>query len=219
YRQHHADLLAHQDDRTLFAPFFLAVAAEAVLAQRKAAPDEPVSVPAVLARLNDFVGHRPVAVLETRPQGEPYEHERHRPVPLYVPPSLRASGAGGAPYQAIARQPIDLLPAAAPALLAEAQLDLALLDELPPDVRAYDHGPPVNRRPNYVFGEWDPHHLDNQGRFRRYVARKITVDALLSRIDEPGPGTREERLFEAAAVLAGTILMSTGVSGSGPVSH
>src|SRR5262245_61648453 len=151
YRRHHADLLAHQDDRTLFAPFFLAVAAEAVLAQHKAAPDDPVSVPAVLARLNDFVGHRPVAILETRPQGEPYEHERHRPVPLY----LRASGVAWGPYQAVVRQAVDILAAADPDLLAEAQLDLSLLDELALDVRAYDHGHPVNRRPNYVFGEWD----------------------------------------------------------------
>src|SRR5438270_9157693 len=126
YRLRHADLLAHQDDRTLFAPFFLAAAAEAVLAQHKAAPDDPVSVPAVLARLNDFVGHRPIAILETRPQGEPYEHERHRPVPLY----LRGSGVAWGPYQAVVRQAVDVLAAADPDLLAEAQLDLNLLDEL-----------------------------------------------------------------------------------------
>ena len=39
-------------------------------------------------RLNDFVGHRPIAILETRPQGEPYDHERHRPLPLYLKLSL-----------------------------------------------------------------------------------------------------------------------------------
>ncbi len=87
------------------------------------------------------------------------------------------------------------------------------------DLRAYDHGHPVNRRPNYVFGEWDPHHLDNQGRYRRYVARKITLDALLSRVAEAGPGDRDERLAEAAAVLAGTILMAAGVGGWGPAAH
>ena len=53
-----------------------------------------------------------------------------------------------------------------------------LLDELAVDVRAYDHGHPVNRRPNYVFGEWDPHHIDNKGRYSRYVIRKLTLDAI-----------------------------------------
>src|SRR5262245_5071623 len=33
YREHHADLLAHQPDAVLFAPFFLARACEAVLQQ------------------------------------------------------------------------------------------------------------------------------------------------------------------------------------------
>src|SRR6185437_3263445 len=94
------------------------------------------------------------------------------------------------------------------------------------DLRAYDHNHPVNRRPNYVFGEWDPHHLDNSGRYRRYVVRKITLDGLLDRVNQkenlpplPGGAPRQERLFEAAAVLAGTILMAVGVTGSGPGAH
>src|SRR4029077_948508 len=32
-------------------------------------------------------------------------------------------------------------------------------------------------------------------------------------------GERSELLFEAAAVLAGTVLMGTGISGSGPTAH
>jgi hypothetical protein len=94
-----------------------------------------------------------------------------------------------------------------------------LLDELAMDVRAYDHGHPVNRRPNYVFGEWDPHHIDNQGHYRRFVVRQLVLDALLERVEQPGPLPRAEALFEAAAVLAGTILMAAGTSGSGPATH
>ena len=82
------------------------------------------------------------------------------------------------PYHDLIARALDILKSADPGLLAEAQFDFELLDELAVDLRAYDHGHPVNRRPNYVFGEWDPHHLDNQGRFRRYVVRKITLDAL-----------------------------------------
>jgi hypothetical protein len=214
YRAHHADLLAHLEDRDLFGPFFLARVCEAVLTRRAAGGDgDPVAD--VLARLNDYVGHRPIAILETRPQGEPYDHERHRPLPVY----LRGAGVAWGPYHDIVGRALDILRRTDPGLLAEAQLDLDLLDELAVDLRAYDHGHPVNRRPNYVFGEWDPHHLDNQGRFRRYVARKVTLDALLARVDEAGPGDRDERLTEAAAVLAGTILMAVGVDGWGPSAH
>src|SRR5262249_49173383 len=133
------------------------------------------------------------------------------------------------PYQEIIAQALEILRTTDAGLLAEAQLDLNLLDELAVDVRAYDHAHPVNRRPNYVFGEWDPHHLDNSGRYRRYVIRKITLDGLLDRVTQPqgtspsngggSPGEQNERLFEAAAVLAGTILMAVGVTGSGPGAH
>jgi hypothetical protein len=214
YKSYHTDLLGHLSDRDLFGPFFLVRVAEAVLA-RRARGNGGDFVADVLVRLNDFVGHRPVAILETRPQGEPYEHERHRPMPVY----LRGTGVASGPYHDIIQRALDILRQTNPSLLAEAHLDLDLLDELAIDLRAYDHGHPVNRRPNYAFGEWDPHHIDNQGRYRRYVARKVTIDALLSRLEESGPGTRDERLTEAAAVLAGTILMATGVSGAGPVAH
>jgi hypothetical protein len=213
YRTHHADLLAHLEDRDIFGPFFLVRVAEAVLARRASGSGDFIAD--VLVRLNDFVGHRPIAILETRPQGEPYEHERHRPLPV----SLRGAGVAYGPYHDIVERALDILRQTQPSLLSEAHLDLELLDELAIDLRAYDHGHPVNRRPNYAFGEWDPHHIDYQGRYRRYVTRKITIDALLSRLEESGPGTRDERLTEAAAVLAGTILMATGVSGAGPGAH
>ncbi|HTU93903.1 MAG TPA: hypothetical protein VMF69_27730, partial [Gemmataceae bacterium] len=216
YRRHHGDLLAHLDEAELFGPFFLARVFEAVMAHRAAASGEgDKAVAAVVARLNDFVGHRPIAILETRPQGEPYDHERHRPKPLY----LKGAGVAYGPYHDLIARALEILKTTDPSLRAEAQFDFDLLDELAVDLRAYDHGHPVNRRPNYVFGEWDPHHLDNQGRFRRYVARKITLDALMERINAPGPPPREELLLEGAAVLAGTLLMATGISGYSPTAH
>jgi hypothetical protein len=216
YRRHHADLLAHLDDRDLFGPFFLARVFEAVLTQRASEPDgREGTIAAVVARLNDFVGHRPIAILETRPQGEPYDHERHRPLPLY----LKGAGVAYGPYHDLTARALDILKTIDAGLRNEAQFEFDLLDELAIDLRAYDHGHPVNRRPNYVFGEWDPHHLDNQGRFRRYVVRKITLDALMERINSPGELPREELLQEGAAVLAGTLLMATGISGYGPTAH
>ncbi len=213
YREHHADLLAHVEDRDLFTPFFLVRVFEAVLLQRvSAGTADAVSV---LHRLNDFVGHRPIAVLESRPQGEPYDHERHRPVPLYI----RGAGTAYGRYHDLTSLALDILKSTDAGLLADAQFDPELLDELGLDMRAYDHSHPVNRRPNYIFGEWDPHQIDNQGRYRRYVARKITLDALLDRVEQGAPEDREELLWEAAAVFAGTILMATGVSGAGPSAH
>jgi hypothetical protein len=216
YRRHHADLLAHLNDGQVFGPFFLVRVFEAVLVQRAGSDvEEDAAVAAVVARLNDFVGHRPIAILETRPQGEPYDHERHRPLPLY----LKSAGVAYGPYHDLIAQALDILKSTDSGLRAEAQFDFDLLDELAVDLRAYDHGHPVNRRPNYVFGEWDPHKLDNQGRFRRYVVRNITLDALMDRINAPGPAPREELLLEGAAVLAGTLLMATGISGYGPTAH
>jgi hypothetical protein len=215
YRAHHADLLAHLDDRDLFTPFFLVRVFEAVLAQGVPAADETQAVAGVLHRLNDFVGHRPIAVLETRPQGEPYDHERHRPVPLYI----RGAGTAWGRCRDLVSIALDILKATNPSLLADAEFDPDLLDELAADARAYDHGHPVNKRPNYVFGEWDPHHIDNQGRYRRFVVRKITLDALLDRVEHAGSADRGELLWEAAAVLAGVVLMASGVSGWGPSAH
>jgi hypothetical protein len=211
YRRHHADLLAHLEDSDIFGSFFLARVFEAVLALRQA----PEPVAAVLNRLNDFVGHRPIAILETRQQGEPYEHERHRPLPVY----LRGAGVAFGRYHDVVEKAIQILRDTDPGLLNEACFQIERLEEMAIDLRAYDHGHPANRRPNYVFGEWDPHQIDNSGRYRRYVIRKITLDALMDRVENAPDLEPEHRLFEGAAVLAGTILMAAGVSGWGPAAH
>ncbi len=95
-----------------------------------------------------------------------------------------------------------------------------LLDEVALDLRAYDHGHPVNRRPNYVFGECDPHHIDDKGRYsplRRPQDHPRRPHG--PRRDRPARGDPAERLAEGAAVLAGTMLMAAGVSGWGPAPH
>jgi hypothetical protein len=215
YRAHHADLLARQADAELFTAFFLARACEAVL--RQGGPwDQPDRlVEGALALLNDYIGYRPIAVLETRPNTEYYPHEKVRPVPLYL------KGAGVAPgtYADLVRPALELLSRTEPEVLEEACFDPEKLDELAFDPRAHDHFHPVNKRPNVLFGEWDPQTIDAKGFYRRFVLRQMTLDTLLTWVNPPagaGPGDRGERLFEAAAVLAGTILMGAGVSGTGP---
>ncbi|MDY3553987.1 hypothetical protein R5W24_003101 [Gemmata sp. JC717] len=219
YRAHHADQLAHQPDAALFGPFFLARCCEAVL--RQGGPwDEPDRVVAgALTALNDYVGYRPIAILETRPNTEYYPHEKVRPVPLAL------AGAGVAPgaYADIVRPALKLLEETDPVLLEEASFDPKRLDELAFDPRAHDHFHPVNKRPNVLFGEWDPHTIDGAGYFRRFVLRQMTLDTLLTWVTPGVPqvssADKGERLFEAAAVLAGTILMGAGVSGAGPNFH
>jgi hypothetical protein len=228
YRKHHADLLFHQTDDLLFGPFFLARACEAVLAQGGPWEEEERIVKGALRQLNDYVGHRPIAVLESRPRGEPYEHERMRPVPLY----LHGAGVGWGPYRELIQQGLEILRKTDQGILQEACFDLELLEELAFDPRGYDFGHPADKRPNYLFGEWDPHHIDGKGRYRRFVVRQIVLDALLARLQSPrarlgqaeaadpdDPCGAGEMLVEAATVLAGTILMAAGMSGIGPQTH
>jgi hypothetical protein len=217
YRAHHSDLLAHQPDAVLFSPFFLARCCEAVLKQGQPWNDSQRLVSGALNFLNDYVGYRPIAVLETRSNTEFYSHEKVRPVPVY----LTGAGVCVSAYADIIRPALKLLEETEVTLLEEASFDPKKLDELSFDPRAHDHFHPVNKRPNVLFGEWDPHTIDNAGFFRRFVLRQMTLDTLLTWV-APGPhavGDVGERLFEAAAVLAGTILMGAGVSGSGPNYH
>ena len=100
-----------------------------------------------------------------------------------------------------------------PDILRLAHFDPEALQELALDPRAYDFNHPVNKRPNYHFGQWDPQHLDTKGRYRRFVVQQVTLDALMRRLIQAEDIPAEERLLEAAAVLAGTILMASGVCG------
>ncbi|MCA9241801.1 MAG: hypothetical protein KDA37_16440, partial [Planctomycetales bacterium] len=106
-------------------------------------------------------------------------------------------------------------------LLRDAWFDLDLVEELALDPRAYDFDHPVNKRPNYHFGQWDPNQIDGRGFYRRFILQPIALDSLLSRIAQAGDNKveRQELLFEAAAVLAGTMLMASGTSGNGPGCH
>jgi len=215
YKKHHRDLLFHQNEEALFGPFFIGRVCEAVLSEGGPWDESDRITQNVLKRLNDFVGHRPVAVLRTEQKLQPYDYEWVRPIPLWI----RGAGVAVGPYHDLIQKVLEILRATDRSLLGRAWFDLELLDELALDPRAYDFEHPVNRRPNYHFGQWDPHHIDNQGRYRRFVLEQVTLEAVLSRIEHRESLPYEEALLEAAAVSAGTILMGSGVSGSGPDSH
>jgi hypothetical protein len=215
YLAFHRELLWHQRPENLFRPFFLARVCEAVLAQ--GGPwDEPDRIShGAIKQLNSFIGHRPIAVLRTPQHVEPYPHEWVAPVPLY----LRGAGVTDGRYGDLIQAALGILEATDRDILEDAYFDPELLDELAFDPRAYDFDHPVNKRPNYQFGMWDPHSIDNQGRYRRFVVQEITLAALDERVRSANERPREELLFEGAAVLAGTILMAAGVSGRGPETH
>ena len=106
-----------------------------------------------------------------------------------------------------------------PRLLFDAMFASDQLDELAFDPRAYDFDHPVNKRPNYLFGQWDMNKLDGAGRCRRFVLQQVALDAMLDRLHHRGRLPREQVLFEEAAVLAGTMLMGSGISGNRPDAH
>ena len=211
YMDFHRDLLFHQEPEGLINGFFLGRAMEAVLSQGGPWTEAERIVPAAIAQLNDYVGHRPVAVLEGR-RLEPYAHEWLRPLPIYV----QGIGATAGLYEAVVVRCLEILEQTDLDILRRASFDLSLLEELALDPRAYDFDHPVNQRPNYHFGQWDPHRIDNSGNYRRFVVQQVTLDALLARVREASHMPHDELLTEAAAVLAGTILMASGISGSGP---
>ena len=214
YRAFHADLLFHQSDDDLFRPFFLTRAIEAALAV--GGPwDEPDRIVAqALDELNDFLGYRPVPALEGK-RIEPYPHEWVRPVPLLI----REAGVGAGKYAELIERTWEVLRGTSPAILRQAGFDPDRVDELAFDPRAFDFDHPVNKRPNYMFGCWDANIVDLGGFYRRFVIQQMTLDALNERPQHGHGAAREELLFESAVVLAGTILMASGVSGHGPDAH
>ena len=177
YRRFHEDSLYHQTEDALFGPFFLGRVFEFTLANGAPWESTTATAAAIISRLNDYVGHRPVATLETH-EMEPYAHEWICPIPLYI----QEAGPCLSPYQRPIEIALELLQNTDHNLLRQACFDPDLLRELAMDPRAYDFDHPVNRRPNYHFGQWDPHQIDNRGHYRRYVIQQVTLDALVSRI-------------------------------------
>ena len=155
YRKHHRDLLFHQTDEFLFNSFFIGHTFEAVLQQGPPWTREQEIITATLGRLNNFIGHRPVATLESQ-KIEPYEHEWIRPVPVFI----RGAGTAAGPYFEIITQALTILQKTDPQILKEAQFDPDKLDELAIDPRAFDFDHPINKRPNHHFGQWDEHQID-----------------------------------------------------------
>jgi hypothetical protein len=214
YLAFHSDLLFHQRAEQLFNGFFLGRAFETVLRNAALWDDADRFRDVALRQFNDFLGYRPVATLEGQ-KIEPHRHEWVRPVPLFI----AGAGAAAGPYQEVVEQALALLRDTDPSILQAAYFDPDLLSELAFDPRAYDFDHPVNKRPNYHFGQWDPHTIDQRGYYRRFVVQQVTLDSLMGRLTSEPTLRHDELLAEAAAVLAGTILMASAISGDRPETH
>lgn len=214
YLDFHRDLLFHQVPELLFNGFFVGRCCEAVLAEIIAGTEDKDLIPIAITRLNDFIGYRPVAQLENR-HCEPYPHEWVGALPVYI----EGAGVADGPYRRLIHQTLEILRDTDPEILQAAHFDVDRLTEMAIDPREYDFEHPVNRRPNYQFGQWDPHRIDGEGYYHRFILQQVTLDALLSRLDDDRGLPREQLHFEAAAVLAGTILMAAGISGWGPSAY
>ena len=217
YRMHHVDLLFHLADPDWEHPFLLVKMFEAVLGQGPEWDDTTRILEAALDTLNDFLGYRPVAVLENDQFCEPYPNERYRPVPIF----LAGAGASAGPYRDLVARTIEVLEGTPGDLLTVAHFNPSHLDELAVDVRAHDHLHPVNKRTTYMFGEWDHDSTDTKGFFRRFILRQVILDALIdwTRSMTNNGADPSEVLEDSAIVLAGTVLMASAISGAGPDTH
>ena len=215
YLRHHADLLFHLTANDLLNPFFFARLCEATLAAGGPWDERERITAAALATLNDYVGHRPIAVLENGQKSDIYTHERFRPVPLF----LAGAGVAVGPYHDLIAAALEQLAATPADLRRQSDFHLDHLDEIAVDVRAHDALHPAYKRTNYLFGEWDPHTIDNAGFYRRFVLRKAILDALLGWMAAETDLPPAERLHDAGVVLCGTILMASAISGDGPTAH
>ncbi|MDR3110560.1 MAG: hypothetical protein LBU65_12885 [Planctomycetaceae bacterium] len=219
YRKYHSELLFHQTNLTLFTPFFLARTFETILALPIYELETDEIVEQAIFKLDDLLGYRPVPVLEGHEKHQPDAHEWVAPIPLYV------DGAGVAfgRYQRVIEIALELLRGTPEDILREAGLHTDKIQEIVLDPRAYDFDHPVNRRPNYHFGTWDPDFIDKQGFYRRFVIHQMTIDCIVQRYETAYMGESESPIepldvlqFEAGAVLAGTMLMGSGITGDNP---
>jgi hypothetical protein len=218
YCEFHRDLLHHQAPAELWKPFFIGKACEALLTQGPPWSETERILDGAITLLNDFVGYRPTAVLATGARSEPYSHEYVRPIPLYI----KGAGVAAGRYETIVSRALSILRETDPEILSRAWFDLERLEEVSLDPRAYDFDHPVNRRPNYHFGQWDPQQISPAGYYLRFVLQQMSLDALLTRCEaRHGPKNVNpcELLEEAATVLAGTMLMASGTGGDMPGRH
>ncbi|HMO91972.1 MAG TPA: hypothetical protein PKD64_07205 [Pirellulaceae bacterium] len=214
YLARHQDLLFHRHPNNTFNSFFVGRAIHAVLAISDSELTTADILERIFRKLDNFVGHRPLPTLESR-KIEPYASEWVCPIPLYI----RGVGVAPGRYQALIGGALAILERTSPSILNAAHFDIERVEELAIDPRCYDFTHPINRRPNFHFGHWDENQISRSGYFKRFIVHEVTLDSILARLNDAentAGKSMEELATEAAIVMAGTILMASGVCGWGP---
>ncbi len=215
YREFHKDVLPTLEDGYLFNSFFMARVCR-ILTQNYSRLTSAESYRALVVDLNDFLGYRPIPVLEGGEKHEPNEHEWVGALPLYY----EGAGVAHGKYANVIEIALELLRTTDEDILQSASFIPEKLREIAVDPRSYDFDHPVNRRVNYSFGTWDDRVIDKEGYFRRFILHRSILDAIMERVwDEKDPERRKEYEYESAAVLTGTILMASGICGGHVQSH
>ena len=214
YRNFHQDSLFSVDDSYLFNSFFMAKSCRIILTNFSAKYDS-CSLSSIIEQLNDYLGYRPIPVLEGE-KHEPNSHEWIAPLPLYYD----CVGVAWGKYHNVIEKTLEIIRNTNPCILHDASFVPEKLRELSVDPRTYDFDHPVNRRVNYSFGTWDERCIDKNGYFRRFIVHRVILDGIMNRVwNERNSQLRSEYEYEAAAVLAGTMLMASGISGGHIQSH
>lgn len=218
FLKHHRDLLVGRENGFLFSSYFIAEAMRSLLQSGGPWTEHDRVVSSALDSLNNFLGHRPVAALESR-DIEPYPHEWVAPIPVWYP----ETGACYGPYQRLIEIAVEVLQETDEAILRDAHFSLGRMQVLAIDPRPFDFDHPINRRPNYHFGQWDAHLVGEDGYYFRFIIHRVTLDSLLSRVQrktaECEHAYADELMSEAGTLLACTMLMAAGISGSGPAAY
>ena len=112
YRQYHRDLLFHQTDERLFQPVFHRPDVRGRAPPGAALGPDRAHRGRALRQLNDFIGHRPVAVLQNEQKLQPYAHEWVRPDPAV---RFAGPGRGAGRYHDLVEKALEILQSTDPA--------------------------------------------------------------------------------------------------------
>ena len=165
--------------------------------------------------MNDYLGHRPVAVLRTQQKIQPYAHEWVRPIPLWI----RGAGVAVGRYRELVERAMAILDATDPMLLLEAMFDPASSTSwpsipAPTTSTTRSTSGPIISSASGTWASWT-----TRAAAAVSSLQQVALDAMLERLADRGDLPYEEVLFEEAAVLAGTMLMGSGISGNRPDAH
>ena len=211
--------MGHLSDAELFQPYFLVRAVEAILHQGGPWDESERIMPGAIDQLNDHVGYRPIATLETRSAARTVSpRTAHGPFPMY----LREAGVAWGKYQTILCNTLcerswNRRRSSASRCLfrSEPSSTNGRSIRVPTIIIIRSIAGRITSSASGIRITWTV-----KGHYRRFVARQITLDGACPPIPfRLATGITISGRFESSAVLAGIVLMSSCLGGRGPETH